>query len=276
MQKHIIFPGQKDGINHIDFNYNQDHIYTPVAVNQININVTNNVNQIPLFNDLIEDSNYNPFFYTKPQMSPMDLKQIVFHPQSTRNIFNMDISDMYEPNLKNQNSLLTKQTPKINYCNYSFTSNNNTNNFGFSAIPESPTYHDYTYIITPSNNMSLKNKIIFDAPDNMNTNKNIFENKEDNTNNNAVNITNNNISNNNNTNNLANNANNTNNENSIEPKRFIKSQRPQIDLALVDQSETNNIFMQSCLSSNRDSSMNINYTNLFDLSPHSAFSHQKY
>lgn len=243
-----IFTTKSKNYNDITLTFSQDNMGN-MPPSQININITANVNPTPHYNGPVDDKFYS-YFDNQPQMSPMNLTSNIFYPPSTRNLFNVDISSMYENNLANQSSNIFKMQTQNNNT-YNSATYNNYNTFMGSATKQG----HLGLVLTPSNReMSLKNKIVLGHPDLKNQNPNTFDLKEDS--------------------NFELGSENLNNLNGFSRKP------PQIDLSLVNQSETNAIFMESLGPMNKTmsnlnggiSTLNNNSnSNLFELSPKSAF-----
>ena len=208
---------------------------SPRFISQIptpNYNNTNNISlQFP--NSNLEEKYYYLYYDNQPQISPMNINNMVLYPPSTRNLFYLDLSSTIEPQ-KSKNGTY-----------------NNINNV-FSQTP------------IGNKEINLSNKILIDSKKfiNFDNNINLFNNDDYSSEVNNINLIN------NNNNNIIDNFKNP-------PNSSHKKFPPQIDLNIINQNETNNLFMESINIGNMKNhnffNGNINNNNIFNLSPISAF-----
>ena len=183
-----------------------------------------------------DDKTLFGYFDNQPQLSPMNLNNVILYPQSTRNLFNIDLP-VYDGGLfKNSNGTYIIPTPKQTTMPNFMPTPNNTRDYFMQnkiLINEMKSKINYSY-----DHMNIENTYANENnSNNNNTFTNIFSSDKGQT--------------------------------QTQP---IKK-RPQIDLSLVNQSETNTLFMESLGGTSKDN--NTNTTNMFNLSPVSAFTPSK-
>lgn len=224
-------------INNINQTYPTSRSRRPPELPELTLSFTEplstNHNQTPHYiNFPNDDKQLFSYFENQPQCSPMNINNMTLYPQSTRNLFNIDLPIYDGPVFKNGNNyIIPTPTPKQGNIPSFMPTPNNSRDYLLQnkmLINEMKSKISYTY-------------------DHLN-NENSYGNENISISNNGNGFIGNNFY--------------------TSDKSQPNKKRPQIDLSIVNQSETNTLFMDSLGTTKNNHTYT---TNIFNLSPVSAF-----